>query len=87
MGHLQPVVLVSSEGEEHEQLLWVFIIIVSFLSLCLTIKASLVGKARGVLRSFFVYYEEGGSGRWEVGGWTVRTKLLIYFHCGKRHIA
>lgn len=33
MDHLQPVVLVSSEGEEHKQLLWVFIIIVSFLSL------------------------------------------------------
>lgn len=33
MGHFQPVVLVSSEGEGHKQLLWVFIIIVSFLSL------------------------------------------------------
>ena len=45
MGHLQPVVLVSSEGEEHEQLLWVFIIIVSFLSLFVSaLKQALLAK-------------------------------------------
>lgn len=54
MGHFQPVVLVSSEGEGHKQLLWVFIISFLSISLCLTIKASLVGRARGVLRSLFI---------------------------------
>ena len=45
MGHLQPVVLVSSEGEEHEQLLWDFIIIVSFLSFfVLPLKQALLAK-------------------------------------------